>query len=158
MSRFTEWRGHAWIALALRWYLGWVFLLACFHKILHPAAFALDVATYQLLPLELVNLQALVLPWVELFAGLMLVLAFRTRAAALLVNTMMLMFIVSLIWALVQGYDMGCGCFASEGGDDPISWHTIVRDGIWLGMGLYVQLLDRCPIGLDRLLSRRNDA
>ncbi len=158
MSRFTQWRGHAWIALPLRLYLGGVFLLACHHKILHPSAFALDVATYQLLPLELVNLQALVLPWVELLAGLMLVLAFRTRAAALLINAMMVMFIAALVWALLQGFDMGCGCFASEGGDDPISWHTIVRDSVWLAMGLYIQLLDRRPLGLDRLCSRRNDA
>ncbi len=158
MSGFATWRGHAWIGLALRWYLGVVFLLACFHKILHPSAFALDVATYQLLPLQLINLQALVLPWVELFAGLMLVLAFRTRAAALLINAMMVMFIVALCWALLQGLDMGCGCFASEGGDDPISWRTIVRDGLWLAMGLYIQVLDRQPLGLDRLFAWRKHA
>jgi putative oxidoreductase len=158
MSRFAAWRVHAWIGLPLRFYLGGVFLVACAHKILHPAAFALDVATYQLLPLQLVNLQALVLPWVELFVGLMLILAFRTRAAALLVNAMMVMFMVALAWALVQGLDMGCGCFASEGGDDPISWHTIVRDSIWLAMGLYIQLFDRRPLGLDRLFFRRDHA
>ncbi len=158
MNRFTGWRGHAWVALPLRLYLGGVFLLACYHKILHPSSFALDVATYQLLPLELINLQALVLPWVELFTGLMLVLAFRTRAAALLINAMMVMFIIALIWALMQGLDMGCGCFASEGGDDPISWRTIVRDSAWLAMGLYIQLFDRRPLGLDRLFLRRNDA
>jgi len=158
MNRLTDWRGHAWVALPLRLYLGGVFLLACYHKILHPSSFALDVATYQLLPLEFINLQALVLPWVELFTGLMLVLAFRTRAAALLINTMMVMFIVALVWALLQGLDMGCGCFASEGGDDPISWRTIVRDSAWLAMGLYIQLLDRRPLGLDRLFMRRNDA
>ena len=158
MSRFTAWRGHAWIGLPLRLDLGGVFLLACHDKILHPSGFALDVATYQLLPLQLVNLQALVLPWLELFVGLMLVVAFRTRAAALLVNAMMVMFMAALVWALMQGLDMGCGCFASEGGDDPISWHTIVRDGIWLAMGLYIQLFDRRPLGLDRLFMRRNDA
>ncbi|MBN1336702.1 MAG: DoxX family membrane protein [Deltaproteobacteria bacterium] len=155
MSRFLDWNGHGWIALGLRLYLGVVFLLACWHKILHPASFALDVATYQILPLELVNLQALVLPWVELFVALMLVLGLRTRAAVLLVNAMMVMFMVALAIALARGLDMGCGCFASEGGDDPITWRTLVRDGTWLAMGLYVQWLDRRPLGLDRLLTRR---
>ncbi len=154
MNRILTWRGHGWIALALRLYLGGVFLVACWHKILYPATFALDVATYQILPLGLVNLQAVVLPWVELAAGLMLVVGLRTRAAALLVNGMMVMFIVALAVALGRGLDMGCGCFASEGGDDPISWRTLVRDGTWLAMGLYVQFLDRRPLGLDRLLTR----
>lgn len=155
MNRFTAWRGHAWIGLALRWYLGGVFLVACYHKILHPATFALDVATYQILPLQLINLQALILPWIELFAGIMLVVGFRTRAAALLINGMMVMFIIALCIALARGLDMGCGCFASEGGDDPISWHTIVRDSTWLLMGLYIQLLDTRPFGLDRLFGRK---
>lgn len=155
MNRFTAWRGHAWIGLALRWYLGGVFLVACYHKILHPATFALDVATYQILPLQLINLQALILPWVELFAGIMLVVGFRTRAAALLINGMMVMFIIALCIALARGLDMGCGCFASEGGDDPISWHTIVRDSTWLLMGLYIQVLDPRHFGLDRLFGRK---
>ncbi len=99
-----------------------------------------------------------VLPWVELFAGIMLVIGFRTRAAALLINLMMLSFILALAWALWLGLDMGCGCFASEGGDDPISWHTVVRDMSWLVMGLWIMLLDRSPLGLDRLFSRSDHA
>lgn len=154
MNRFTDWRGHAWVGLVLRFYLGGVFLVACYHKILHPSDFALDVATYQLLPLELVNLQALVLPWVELFAGLMLVVGFRVRPAVLLVNAMMVMFMVALAWALLHGLDMGCGCFASEGGDDPISWRTLLRDSVWLAMGLYILFLDRRPLGLETLVRR----
>ncbi len=154
MKRLLEWKGHAWLALPVRWYLGWVFLVACWHKILHPADFALDVAMYQLLPLQLINLQAIALPWVELLAALMLILAFRTRAAALIINAMMVMFILALLWALSLDLEMGCGCFASEGGDDPISWRTIVRDAIWLVMGLYIMLFDRRPLGLDRLLSK----
>jgi len=159
MSRLLQWRGHAWVSLVLRLYLGGVFLAACFHKILHPGAFALDIATYQILPLQLVNLQAIVLPWVELLAGVMLVVGFRTRAAALLIDAMMVMFIVAISIALGNGLEMGCGCFASEGGDDPISWHTVLRDAIWLAMGLYILLLDSNPLGVDRLLrNKRNNA
>ena len=155
MKNLLSWRGHAWIALPLRLYLGGVFLVACYHKILHPAVFALDVAIYQMLPLELINLQALILPWVELFAGLMLIVGYRTRAASLLINAMMLMFIAALAFALAKGLDMGCGCFASEGGDDPISFHTVLRDATWLAMGLYIMVFDSRPLGVDGLLLRR---
>jgi putative oxidoreductase len=159
MSAFFDWRGHAVFALAARLYLGAIFLLACWHKILEPAAFALDIATYQILPLGLVNLLAIGLPWVELAAGLMLLLGFRTRAAALLVMGMMAMFTVAITMAVANGLDMSCGCFASQGSaEDPISWRTIVRDTSWLLLAAYIFKCDRTPLGLDRLFGRRKKA
>ena len=155
MSGLVAWRGHAYLALAGRLYLGGVFIWACLHKIVDPGAFALDVATYQLLPLPLVNLFALVLPWVELLAGAMLIVGLRARAAALLVVAMMMAFIVALAWALHQGLEMSCGCFAASGSEDPISGWTMLRDGAWLVLALYVLILDRAPLGLDAALARR---
>jgi uncharacterized membrane protein YphA (DoxX/SURF4 family) len=154
MSRLLDWRGHALVALPVRLYLGGVFLYACLHKILDPGAFALDVATYQLLPLQLVNATALVLPWAELFAGVLLVAGFRARAAALLIAGMMLIFMAALGWALHRNLDMSCGCFASSGHQDPISGLTMLRDAGWLALALYVLVFDRSPLGLDRVAGR----
>jgi uncharacterized membrane protein YphA (DoxX/SURF4 family) len=159
MSRFFDWRGHAILALAARLYLAAIFLFACWHKILEPAAFALDIATYQILPLGLVNPLAIVLPWVELAAGLMLLLGFRTRAAALLVAGMMAIFTVAIAIAVAKGLDMSCGYFASQGSaEDPISWRTILRDLSWLLLAVYVFILDCKPLGLDRLFGRRKNS
>ena len=156
LGRFARWPGHSWLALPARLYLGGVFLLACYHKILHPDLFALDVATYQFLPLALVNLFAITLPWVELGAGVQLVIGWRPRPSALLVALMMVAFMVALGWALHKGLDMSCGCFASSGADeDPISAATLWRDAGWLALALYVLFLDRNPLGLDRLLARK---
>jgi uncharacterized membrane protein YphA (DoxX/SURF4 family) len=157
MSRLLAWAGHGWLALPARWYLGFVFLLACQHKIAQPEAFAVDVATYGILPLSLVNLMAITLPWLELSAGIMLVVGFRARAAALMVFGMMVMFIIALAIALAQGLDMACGCFASEAaqGGDPISSMTVLRDMGWLALSVYVVLFDSSPIGLDRILAGR---
>ena len=158
-DRLIDWRGHQWLGLIARLYLGLVFVMACWHKILSPETFALDVATYQFLPLGMVNGFALVLPWVELLAGVMLILGLRARAAALLVVLMMLSFILALLWALYLGLDMACGCFASQATatGDPISWQTLVRDAFWLTLGLYVLTLDREPWGLDRVLPSKAD-
>lgn len=159
MNRFMLWKGHAWIALLVRLYLGGVFLAACFHKIANPASFALDVATYQFLPLALVNVFAIVLPWTELLAGLCLVAGVRTRAASLLVAGMMVSFIVALAWAMHLNLEMSCGCFASQGAvEDPISWRTVLRDSAWLAMALYVLVFDSRPIGLERLIGKRRTA
>ena len=158
MNRLLNWAGHAWLALPLRWYLGCVFVLACLHKIAHPGSFAVDVATYGILPLSLVNLTAITLPWVELTAGIMLIVGFKARAAALMVFGMMVMFIAALAIALAQGLDMSCGCFASQGaqGEDPISSMTVLRDVGWLMLSVYVMLFDDSPIGIDRILARRD--
>ncbi|MBK8010719.1 MAG: thioredoxin domain-containing protein [Deltaproteobacteria bacterium] len=150
MKSVFDWPGHRLIALGARIYLAAVFLAACHHKILDPRAFALDIATYQILPLQLVNLMAIVLPWIELGAALALLAAWRTRAAALLITGMMVMFTVAISVALARGLDMSCGCFASKTAtEDPISWHTIVRDLGWMMLGLYVLLFDRTPLGID---------
>jgi len=157
MNRFLAWRGHRWIALVVRLYLGGVFLAACLHKIAHPEVFAVDVATYQFLPLWSVNFYALVVPWVEAFAGAMLVLGIRVRGASLLVMGMMISFMVALAWALHQGLDMSCGCFASQAAaeDDPISWHTLLRDSVWLVQSIYVLVFDREAIGVEQIFKKR---
>lgn len=155
MSRFVDWRGHRALCFLARTYLAAVFLLACWHKIMNPYAFALDVATYQILPLALVNPVAITLPWVELGAGLMLVLGFRTRAAVLVINGMLVVFIAALLLALQKGLDISCGCFASQSlEEDPISYGTVLRDLLWLAVGVYVLIFDRKPLGIDSLLGR----
>jgi uncharacterized membrane protein YphA (DoxX/SURF4 family) len=156
--RLLAWRGHAVLGLLARLYLGGLFVYASWHKLLHPNTFALDVATYQILPLALVNLAALILPWVEVVAGAMLVTGFRTRAAALLIAGMMAVFMAALASALGRGLDMSCGCFAAQGTADPISGWTMLRDAAWLALALYVLIFDRRPLGADRLLQERQPA
>jgi putative oxidoreductase len=158
MSWILKWPGHAWLCLPMRWYLGYVFISACLHKIAFPEYFAVDVATYGIVPLYLVNLIALILPWVELAAGLMLVAGFKSRSAGLMVFGMMTVFIIALAMALADGLDMSCGCFASQGaqGEDPISYKTVLRDLGWLALSLYVFLFDVNSIGIDRVLNKRS--
>jgi uncharacterized membrane protein YphA (DoxX/SURF4 family) len=142
MTAWLDWRGHAWLALAARLYLSAIFLLACLHKILDPRAFALDVATYQILPLGLVNLTAIVLPYVELGAALLLAAGVRVRASALLMAAMMVVFLAAICVALSRGLQMSCGCFASQGAaEDPISGKTVLRDSAWLLLALYVMVV-----------------
>ena len=156
MTRLLRWPGHAWISLPVRLYLAWVFILACLHKIADPYQFAIDVATYQFLPLWAINAMAIVLPWTELFVGVLLVVGWKVRPAALLVAGMMVMFMVALAWALAHDLQMSCGCFASQAmEEDAISGKTVLRDTGWLLLACYVVLLDARPLGVDRWLAAR---
>ncbi len=154
-NRFLQWSGHSWLAVPVRWYLGLLFVLACWHKICDPGAFALDIATYDILPLALVNLMAIILPWVELVAGLCLLAGVRVRPAALLVTAMMGMFLAALLIALGRGLDMSCACFASaSAAEDPISWLTVLRDLGWSGLAIYVMVFDRCRLSISNIIDR----
>ena len=153
---WIAWSGHRWLALLARLYLGQLFLLAAVHKIAQPQSFAVDVATYQLLPLPLINLFAIVVPSIEVLIGMLLLLGLWVRGAAMVLGALMVSFMVALGWALYLKLDMTCGCFASQGAtdEDPISLLTMARDAGWLILAGYVVFFDRKPLGLDRVLRR----
>ena len=68
--------------MAFRWILGITFIYASYYKILSPTDFAKMVYGYNLFPEVLINLIAIVLPFVELISGLCLLLGIYPRSAA----------------------------------------------------------------------------
>jgi uncharacterized membrane protein YphA (DoxX/SURF4 family) len=141
--------------VAARAVLAVVFVLACVHKILDPYDFAMQVATYQILPLGLVNLQAIALPWVELATGILLILGLWTRPAALLTCGMNLMFIVAIAMALAADLQLQCGCFSSADAGHDMSPSLIVRDAALLLAGAFLVAMRPDRFTLDAWLGRR---
>ncbi len=142
------------LALPIRIYLGVVFIAACLYKIADPQEFALSIATYGILPVELVNPMAIMLPWIELICGIALILGFWTKASALAISGMMVMFITALVIALSKHLQMSCGCFASAEAGDDINYLTVIRDSLWLAGGLFVLVFDDGRWGMDGLMRR----
>jgi uncharacterized membrane protein YphA (DoxX/SURF4 family) len=132
------------IELAARWILGITFIYASFHKIIAPADFAKILYGYDLFPGVLINLIAIVLPFVELFSGLALILGIYPRSAALIVNGMLLGFIIALSINLVRGHEFDCGCFwPGQTGHTSSAELLLVRDIIYFVIGLQVFLYGR---------------
>jgi uncharacterized membrane protein YphA (DoxX/SURF4 family) len=105
--------GITWVA---RIVLGAIFIYASWHKLRMPGEFALDIFHYQLAPGFLVNATAILLPWVELFAGIALIVAPRLRfGAAILILGMLVVFTSAIAINLYRGIDVTCGCFSSGG-------------------------------------------
>jgi uncharacterized membrane protein YphA (DoxX/SURF4 family) len=125
--------------LCARVILGLLFLYASFDKIIHPAAFAEAVKNYQLLPPVLINLTAVILPWLELFLGLFLVLGIWTAGAALWSSVLMSVFLGTFLFNLARGLDVDCGCFSSSNAGAPASvlWY-LFRDSAFLALALFV--------------------
>jgi len=131
------------LELAVRWILGMIFLYASYHKIASPAQFTKIIYGYYLFPDVSINIIAIVLPFLELFAGLALILGIYPRSAAVIVNGMLLGFIVALSINLVRGLEFDCGCFSSDGGGHALTvGQMLMRDIIFFVLGLYVLFFD----------------
>jgi putative oxidoreductase len=102
-----------WLVGLCRIAVGVVFVIASLSKTGDPAAFATQVHHFRLAPLALENLIAVLLPWVELLAGLALVLAVHARAGAWLALAMMTAFTAAVAIAMARHLDISCGCFGT---------------------------------------------
>ncbi|HTD52109.1 MAG TPA: MauE/DoxX family redox-associated membrane protein [Thermoanaerobaculia bacterium] len=91
--------------------LGAIFVAAAIPKILDPPAFAHMIYNYKLAPGWAINALAITLPWVELLAGLALILGVWKREAAVLIGLLLLLFIASVGINLARGHAIDCGCF-----------------------------------------------
>lgn len=128
------------VALAFRLYLGGIFIYASMHKISFTAEFAENIASYQILPYWLVNLAAIVMPWIELICGTLLVFGVRSKAAVEMIAALLVLFIIAIFASLVRDIPIGCGCFHSI--EEPMTWTTLARDLVWLAMAVQVFFFD----------------
>ena len=126
--------------LLARILMGAVFLYASYDKILHPQAFAEAVYNYQILPHAAVNAVALVLPWIELVAGLCLITGIWLPGAATLAALLMAVFTAALVFNQVRGLDVHCGCFSTQAGHGAANLWTVIRDLCFLAVSVYLML------------------
>jgi uncharacterized membrane protein YphA (DoxX/SURF4 family) len=138
-----------WASLAARLALAGIFIYASIDKIAHPASFAKDVYNYQILPDALINLTALVLPWLELFLGLCLLAGLWLPGAVLTANGLLVVFLAAFIFNMARGLDVNCGCF-STGSEAPAmsAGFYLLRDFGFFAVGVflfYAVFLNRGP-------------
>ncbi len=126
---------HAIVAIVV----GLVFLYAAHEKIERPEDFARAIYHYQIvgpnqyLPPILANLEAVVLPWVEVLVGVALVAGFWRRESALLTGVMLVVFIGAVSSTLIRGIDIeNCGCFSLDAHGRAAGLKLIVQDAALL--------------------------
>jgi putative oxidoreductase len=110
--------------------LGTLFLLASLAKIVDVTSLASQVHNFRLLPFWSEHLVAMTLPWIELVAGLALVLGIRPRAGAWVAGALLAGFTIGIVLAMARGLNFACGCFGTADGTR-VGW---IKLGENLGM------------------------
>ena len=100
-----------WLTVRVQIALGVFFVAAALPKVVDPPGFAHMIYNYRLVPGGLVNLMGLVMPWLELLAGLALILGIWTRTSAALIGALLLVFVAAISFNLARGNAIDCGCF-----------------------------------------------
>ena len=130
-------------ALVLAWFFG----LAAVLKLTGPIDFADQITGFDLSPLFLVAPAAIMLPGVELCAALALLIPPFRRSAALLLSSLLIVFILAALSVIARGLDVPCGCFGPSG--RMVGWTLVFQD---LGL-LFASLWLLVPTGHVRLQS-----
>ncbi|MEJ2719669.1 MAG: MauE/DoxX family redox-associated membrane protein [bacterium] len=140
--------------LVLRVLLGALFVFSSTDKVLHPDRFAIAVRAYELLPVGMSNIFALVVAWSELVAGIMLIFGVLTRKASAAIFLLLTAFTIAIISTMIRGFAINCGCFSNEGGSQT-GLLLVVRNLFLMIIALMIIRFDGGFFGLSGYLNGR---
>jgi uncharacterized membrane protein YphA (DoxX/SURF4 family) len=130
----------------LRLAIGAFFVYASFDKIAHPAAFAKIVYQWQVLGPVGSNLVAVLLPWVEALAGVLLIAGLWKRESAAVIACLLVVFIGAAASVMARGIDVeNCGCTSVAAAHEPKSFFS--------GVGPFLILRNLAMLGGALLLA-----
>lgn len=129
ITHIQKFRTHPLLSLVMRVVIAAVFIFAGLTKINQPGDFAFAIQNYQIIPPNLTNLLAVILPWLEIFCGLALLLGYYVRGSAMILSGLTVVFIISVSRALISGLEIDCGCY---GNSSPLTSWKLLEDGLIL--------------------------
>lgn len=143
--------------ILMRIALGGIFVWASYDKIANPRGFAEVVYNYMILPDRLINLTAIILPWLELFTGLSLIFGVFIRGGLAISLFLLITFTGAILANIIRGIDISCGCFTTNQKEaTPLAmWLDVLRD---LGMTIWAGWLFYQTLYYDRLEETKKEA
>lgn len=142
--------------LVLRVALGGLFVFAAIVKFQDIQQFGFAINAYQIIPgnaRHAVTLFAFVLPWLELIAGLLLILGLWGRAASLLIALMMAAFTAAVASVILRELSITCGCFGKLKGpfgcEGPIGTCKLAENATLMAVAFLLTLTGPGRLALD---------
>lgn len=131
---FATASGHL-IVVSFRVGLGILLLAAGVGKLLNVADFQKAIRAYRLLPPAIAPSVSVVLPVVEIAAGLALVCGVFRPLPQYAASGLFVVFAIGVAVNLLRGNDrLACGCFGSSG--KAVSWQIVMRNVGLIGIAL----------------------
>lgn len=131
-----------WLRRLLSLGFGGVFVYAGALKLMDPARFLIDIRSFDLIHDPYAAWLALVLPWIEILAGLAVIFGLKRRGGLLLLNLSLVVFFIAISIAKSRGLNIHCGCFGGEDGTTDYL-ELFVRDGVLLAVGIILHVMYR---------------
>lgn len=112
--------------------VGLVFAITGISKAINPVAFLEQLSSYQMIPISLLAITALIVIVVELTLGALLLLNCWTQLALILTGLMTVAFLVVIAWAWQRGLQIDCGCLI--GVSERVGPGALIRDTVLLAI------------------------
>jgi uncharacterized membrane protein YphA (DoxX/SURF4 family) len=113
------------IILVMRFFIAAVFLRAGLVKLAGYKEFRRAVANYEILPNGLVGAAAVIVPVVEVIAGLLLLLGVLPGVVAAVLAALLVCFSAAIAVNLARGRVFDCGCDTTNPAPQTISWRHV---------------------------------
>lgn len=152
-----RWAESILLQLPMRLGLGGIFIFAAVNKIGNPQAFAFAIKGFKMIDPQthgnLIITAAYTIPWVEMIAGVLLILGLRARAAALTLGLVLIAFIGGLLHVINSGIHADCSCFGDQKlfCGSTVGWCQVTRNAIMLVPALYLVVRGGGILAIDRL-------
>lgn len=132
--------------LVSRIVIAFVFIYAGAEKISDPNSFSQAIYNYRIFPNEMINIFAIILPWIELVSGILLLFGISVKENSAIIGTLLLVFILLIGISMIRGLDINCGCF---GKGTPVGWRKIGENTLMLILALALIAFDSRKFSLN---------
>jgi subtilase family serine protease/thiol-disulfide isomerase/thioredoxin/uncharacterized membrane protein YphA (DoxX/SURF4 family) len=150
-SKITGVVSHQWVWLASRVLLGGIFIGASISKLQNPSSFTYLVMSYDILPYPLAAVYGSLVPWLELFIGVSLVLGLFVKFVSAISIPLVTSFIIASSYKLLLGTQTGCGCFGTV---LPLSLAQSLTINGFMLLAAFSTLLSRtCTFSLNQVFA-----
>lgn len=145
------------LSLAIRIGLGIIFLVSGAEKLGDLNGFAQAISKYELIPVVLSNFFASLVVWTEIAVAVLLISGAAVRGAAMMTGTLLTMFIIAILIAMIRGLEIDCGCHAPGVGAEPekVGWPKVFEDIAYLAGAVFLIYFPKSPLTIDRLLRKQ---
>ena len=142
------------LVLLARVFIGLLFVVSSLDKLVDPSAFARSIGNYQLLPSWVALGIATLVPWLELLCGFAVLFGVFNRGGSFLLASMLVVFTLAVLTALLRGLDISCGCFTQDPTVGKIGWMKILENVVLIVLALFLYFSASDEFTLTRFIQK----